>query len=51
MVLYCVIKRVDSENEEDLPVVITLSQKEAYDYMKAKDPEKTKDLAIYPVEV
>ena len=50
MLLYCVTRKIE-EIEEDTFVVIKTTQKEAYDYIKTIDPEKEKDLMIYPVEV
>jgi hypothetical protein len=39
------------ESEEETPIKIFTDQREAFTAMKDDDPDKTKKLAIYPVEV
>ena len=48
MLLYLVIPKIETENED--PIKVCTSQKEAYDFLSQKDPERTLKLQIYPVE-
>ena len=50
MVLYCVSKKTE-EIEEDVYIRPFTDQRDAYNYKKSLDPDNTKDLMIYPVEV